>query len=440
MSPAQYGRAGATVAGALLLLGLIVLASVMVFQRYSSEHAEHAERDLMAVALSQAAQVEIVLRERHGDAELLAGLTPVWQAVGAGGPVPEATADILAAVRRTYGYSGVYLLDRDLRLLYRGTDDAPGSLEQAAMRRVIESRQAALVQVHAEGGAEASFGIIRPVFQDANSGLPLIGLVYIEIPVLRAIGHVVDRWPISNRSGDTVIARLDGGEIRYIIPPRELRGGDFGSVRPGGMTPELQRALQELHRTGSAIVTGPDVRGANVAAAMVAIAGSDWVLVAKEDIEEMQEGASRLATGIGAVALVMMLLIAGGSVLLHRTQVAERSAAEAALDARYRAATRSSLDGYVLFTLEGNIVDSNEAVQRMTGYRHDELEGKHVAELDSVAGRDEVERRIAALRDPEACAPAPAGAVPMVRRSMSTSAPATLPRPAVAPVMPLSAM
>ena len=32
--------------------------------------------------------------------------------------VPEATADMLAAVRRTYGYSGVYLLDRDLRLLF----------------------------------------------------------------------------------------------------------------------------------------------------------------------------------------------------------------------------------------------------------------------------------------------------------------------------------
>lgn len=396
-APRPYGRTGTIAAGALMLLGLVLLAAVMVFQRFSNEHAERAKQDLMAVAQPQAAQAAIILRERHGDAELLSRQPQVWEAI-ASRSVPGSTVDLLTGLRNTYGYSGVYLLDADLNLLYSGTDQPPGAVERSAMRRAMELRSPQLVQVHAEAGGEATFGVIRPVFSEGNRENPVIGLIYLETSVSRWLDPIAGLWPGTSRSGDTVIARIEDGQLRYIIPPRQLRGANPTQVRPEPPSREIREAFLELKVRGSTTYSGPDFRGVRVLGALVTVPGSDWILVAKEDYDEVLEGVRSFAVATGGIALLLMFLIVTGSLLLHRIQVAESAAEEAALDARYRSATRTSPDAYLVFDGEGRILDSNEAAQRMSGYRHDELEGMFIWELDPHVKQEEIEHHIRLMR------------------------------------------
>ncbi len=392
------GNARLIAVATLLLLVLVALSAIFVFRRFADDRELQAQRDLMAVALSQAAQVETMLRERRGDAEFVARQLSALRALERDdGLTPEATA-LLVNLRQVYGYSGVYLVGRDLRVLHRGTDPLPGPGEMAVLLDVVVSGAPALVDVHDQGKHDLSFGIAWPIHAGGESSRAVIGAVYLEAPVDRMIGPAARAWPQATETADTLIARQEGGVIRYILPPRQLRDTTSPAARSGPVPPSMTQAIERMRREGSAPYAGPDFRGVPVLGAMAAIPGSDWVLAVKVDRAEVEAGLNQLAAAIAAIAALLVTAIIGGALLLHRGQIARRLAAEAALDARYRAATRTALDAYLLFGLDGRILESNEAAQRMSGYRNDELAGMPVSELDAAASPTRFAARIEELR------------------------------------------
>jgi PAS domain S-box-containing protein len=82
------------------------------------------------------------------------------------------------------------------------------------------------------------------------------------------------------------------------------------------------------------------------------------------------------------------------------TDITEQKKAEEALrdrEARYRAVVETSVDGFWVADLDGNILEANATYARLSGYSQAELVSMHIADLEAVESRETVVARIAQI-------------------------------------------
>jgi len=82
------------------------------------------------------------------------------------------------------------------------------------------------------------------------------------------------------------------------------------------------------------------------------------------------------------------------------SDISERLRIEAELrqrEARYRAVIETSADGFWMIDLEGRLLEVNDAYCRLSGYRREELLGKHISDLDAQEDPEETARHMAQI-------------------------------------------
>lgn len=82
------------------------------------------------------------------------------------------------------------------------------------------------------------------------------------------------------------------------------------------------------------------------------------------------------------------------------TDITDQKMAEEALrdrEARYRAVVETSVDGFWVADLDGNILEANATYARLSGYSQEELVSMHIADLEALESRDVVVARIARI-------------------------------------------
>ena len=137
----------------------------------------------------------------------------------------------------------------------------------------------------------------------------------------------------------------------------------------------MRRALRDEF----GVMRGIDYRGEPVLAAYGAVPELGWGLVAKKDVEEVQE--PFVQAGLSAVGAALLALLGGALIvyrlndpLLRRVEENER---------KFRGLFEGSYDALLIFDDSG-IVDCNPATLAMMGCRdREELIGRHPAEFSS---------------------------------------------------------
>jgi len=64
----------------------------------------------------------------------------------------------------------------------------------------------------------------------------------------------------------------------------------------------------------------------------------------------------------------------------------------------FRSVIATSMDGFLLVDIAGNILEANESYSQMAGYSREELIGTHISLVDAIDSREDVARRIEKLR------------------------------------------
>lgn len=366
---------------AALFLALLLTVPLIGFTVYSLQRdhvRDGALADLRAIAALKAGQIEHWLDSQCANAQVFAvdeafvGL--VHDSLAAATPARQAQiAARLAAVRQTYGYSAVALLDPTGRPLRVDGDYAAAN---PRLRQLLSRAAEGDAGVHSsdlyldEQGRVRIDHLVPLRWRDRASAKPgLLALVLLQSHASQFLFPLIQRWPTPSPTAETLLVRRDGDAVLFLNELRHRQGTalklrvplDGGNIL--GTAALLDPALDTFE--------GADYRGVQVIAAVQSVNGSGWRLAAKIDRAEVFAPLRDLVYWVSIVAFVALALIVALLGLLwlqqRRFGELERLARSIRHDRLLALVFEQPFVGVAIATADGKLLEVNERMCRMLG-------------------------------------------------------------------------
>lgn len=292
--------------------------------------------DLQAIAVLKTRHIEGWLDERRGDAVGIANdkafveRVAEWQRTGA---ERQRTPiyDRLESLCVSKGYESVLLFDSRGRIAVTAGDsqDTTESID-ADVARALTTGTIRLNADLVRRGAGIHLDIAVPLAFGAPANRTTVGAVLLRVHPERSLFSAVHEWPTASRSGEIVVARNDDAFVTFVAGLRH--GGTDAQQGKYPITDPNLPAAAALRDEASGTMRGVDYRGVPVLAAFRPVAGTDWRLVAKIDLEEVMAPLERTAFWIAFAAFLAasaagagMLVFWGQERRLHRLELQAQS-------------------------------------------------------------------------------------------------------------------
>jgi two-component system CheB/CheR fusion protein len=355
----------AFMAGAAAVAGL--LAYLIATQYHQALRNWEGRQD--SVADDRSRVVSTWLMERKGGAELISKYPLVSISLKDKGhsPVP-----LLDDAKGSYGYLGIYLLDRDGRLVGQaaGSPTVSPAL-QAAGRGAIERGRTQIDWLPGgPGGSSLCFAAPVPgkVARNASGQRVVnpLGAVALVVNPYETLFPLVTAETVPTKTGETLLLMRNGNEVVFLSPVRNRSAGSHEALDRPDSAPKA--ALEGRMTFGEYI----DYRGVRVLAATRRIPLTGWGLVAKIDREDALAGFHRDAWAEAFAAALLLLGLAGWFFAYHRYVWTRLLKLE---EEEFRALLESTPDGLVILDSESRMVFVNSETERLFGYGREELLG-----------------------------------------------------------------
>ncbi len=309
----------------VVLLGMVPLAAVMVVGIHKPQVERVAFSNLEAIADLKVSQVRRWLNERYYDDEVIIAVQGMAGPVAAILDMPSEAKPQQDALRRRLTdiigplhYDVAAVLDpHGNPLVQTGSFAAlPDVLEMVSQALASGRTQFAGVVADAQGGMH--FDLVVPLRLVENSIARDVGAVVLHESSERFRFPYLQQWPIASSSGEILLLRR-GGEafarldesVRGKVSQEEWSAADG----PGGLFNKSADNVQSSGWTSQ----GVDHRGVMALAAFRPIAGTDWILAAKLDRDEVLVPLHDLAFWVGVITLLAISVV-GAVVLLFWQQ------------------------------------------------------------------------------------------------------------------------
>jgi two-component system, cell cycle sensor histidine kinase and response regulator CckA len=367
---------------------------------------QEARRQLSAIADLKVQQVVAWRRERLADARVIAATPamPVVQQVLAragGSDAREQVRSWMETLRTAGGYANVILVDSHGEMcLSAGRAGGAESQYAALAKMVLRTGDIFFSDLHFDEGLRGPhLGLnvpLRFVFNGPPAGALLLGIDPNEF-----LYPLIQSWPTSSPTAETLLVRREGDEVVYI---NELRHQKGTALRLRFPLTETRRpsVMAALGREG--IADGIDYRGIPVLAAVRRVPDSHWALVAKVDASEIRVPVRRQALWLAALMLSLILAAAAGggwvwhdlrSRFYRQRYEAERD--RRALLGHYDYLSRFANDIILLTDEADRIVEANDRAVSAYGYQREELIGMPLRALRDPASVDSFDAQWATL-------------------------------------------
>lgn len=199
-------------------------------------------------------------------------------------------------------------------------------------------------------------------------------LVVLHADLANWLFPTLQTWPTPSASGETLLFRRDGNQVFYLNDLRDRKGSALNLSLP--LTTKKLLAAQVLRGevTLGKLVEGVDYQGTAVIGIVQAIAGTDWLLIAKLDQSELYGEIAGDIAWIGFAGLVTLLMSVAGFYLLRQGQQlvlakAVQQSQEERLSALHllSALADSSDDAIFAKDLDGRFILFNRAASQFVG-------------------------------------------------------------------------
>jgi len=300
----------------VILAAGILLAGYLFYKDYEKNYREQVEHQLSAIGDLKVGEMVQWKKERIGDANLLYG-NPAFSGlvrryfehpgdVDAG----EQLRSWLTSLQAYSQYTSVYLLDAQGagRVFTTGTaEPVPRHIPKDA-QQALQSGKVTIIDIEDdEATAQPHMVLLTPIFNEKDGNLPL-GVVVMSIDPAKYLYPLINLWPTSSTTAETLIVRQDGNDVLYL---NELRFQKDTALKlriplEKKDTPAVKAILGE-----QGIVDGKDYRGKEVIADIRHIPDSPWFMVARIDTAEVYAPMTQMLWVI--IALVGALLIGAGA-------------------------------------------------------------------------------------------------------------------------------
>ena len=300
---------------------------------------------------------------------------------------------VLDQMAKVFGYGGVYVLDRDARVVAQSSRSVTLSPLLAETCRTVARTRATRIDLLGDAPDKTLISFSVPVFPEAataeagpSRGQPL-GVALLVFDAAHTLFPLVTREGVPTRTGETVLVRREGNDIVFFTPLRHVPAGSPNLRFSLPTAPLPARAALEGRVTS---VESTDYRGVVVLTATRHIPLTGWGLVRKIDRTEAFEDVRRMAIVEGLAAGLLVMLLAG-LLIIHRRHVLTRVLKRE--EAKFRSLLESAPDSMVVANSEGRILLANFQTEQQFGYPREELLGQPIEILVAERSRPEYRER-----------------------------------------------
>ncbi len=376
------------VIAAIITLGVAIAYTVF---RIQSIHTEKGE-ELTAIADGKLTQIANWRNERMGDAFILQSSYQFTQSIKMFEVLPSNITrmdvhDWLEALETVYGYQTYFVFDQKGDLLFSDLNDPDplGSQTSTFIQESLISGKVIFSDLYKlENTDSIRMDLVIPIM-DKDEENTIIAVVVLRINPYQFLYPMLESWPIQSKSGETVLFRKEGNNLLYINSLRFNKDSAFNFSQPVD-TPKLPAGLVINGEEG--IITGVDYRGEPVIAVGRKISGSNWYILAKEDISEAYAEVKTQGWILGGTILLVVFLFAlvGSSILrqgkeVYDLELSKVENAAARIRQSYEMLFDMANDIIVVVDEDGYVVDVNDRAVEIYGYSQSELLQLHTDDL-----------------------------------------------------------
>ena len=377
-----------------------IIATGTVYYRNLEQHdRDEVEGQLSAVAELKVGELNQWRKERRGDAGILFKNAVISELVRRTLEKPE-DADAprqLAMWFEKYGthfrYDRIRLLDTHgtTRLSWPPVLPPPSPLEVEATAEALQLGQVMLQDFYlSPDDQQVRLSLLIPVFDEADGSRPL-GVIVLRINPDYYLYPLIERWPTSSPTAETLLVRKEGGHVIFLNELRFRKEAPLNIRIPLSQVrvPAVQAALG---RQG--VMDGLDYRDVPVVAALRTIPDSPWALVARIDAAEaFAPLRMQLWRVVGVIGTLLFGTGAGVSLIWRRRRdqyhqfqmMAAQELKENEL--KFRILAETTTDAHLLFA-DGRWIDCNRATARIFGCTREQIISAHPSQFSPLTQPD----------------------------------------------------
>jgi two-component system, cell cycle sensor histidine kinase and response regulator CckA len=354
--------------------------------------------DLRAIGELKIANVESWRRERLADAAHLVRSVELRAMVArwrGGEDLAQEIMTRLQIEREVFDYVNAVFVDPAgipiLAVPTLGAGKPPG-LEPAAARAVaaaMAARRPLLSEPYRCRAGTIHIDAVAPIEAPAGA---LLGAFVLCNDVTRQFYPMVQSWPTSSASAETLLVARDGDDVLFLNDLRHRANAALALRIPLRQTdvPAVQAVLGFRGPW-----RGRDYRGEEVVAYLDAVPGSPWFMVAKVDAAELlAEARARTGLVAGMVALaiaaVLALVVLAGrqrrAAVYRALLAAERE--QRAANELFRTTLYSIGDAVITSDRAGAVLHLNAVAEKLCGWIEADARGRPVSDVMRLLNED----------------------------------------------------
>ena len=317
----------------LLLFILIMLVAGLAGYGYFRNEKQHmieeSSKKLAAIAGMKAGEIAQWRKERLIDAEGVYANPMFARRVNdylRGVEAKQVLADIhtwMLSMCKVAGYKNILLYNNSGKLILSCHDNNSSVWHDhiALITEAARTQQVFFSDFHREDSTgEINLDILVPLRYPLGKLSSSIAVIVFEIDPYAFLYPLIQSWPVSNKTGETLLVRRDGADALYLNELRFRKNSALNLRIPlARKDMPAARAVLDKEWLGE----GLDYRGVPVLAATRPIPGTSWGIVAKIDASEVNQpivGRAWLVTFFGFIISVL----SGMAILLRRSKEREQ--------------------------------------------------------------------------------------------------------------------
>lgn len=329
-APIPRGFRPGTAVSFLLLAAAIGVAGTFYLKRQVYRTGKEVEEELSAIADFKVAQIAGWYGERLADAEVLRRTRMTQSLLReelSAPPDVKRKSDLLAwmdSLREFYEYRAVVLYDAagDARLSSPPDLEEPRKAASGLFQEALLSKEIRVQDLFREPrernpkGSRIRLGVWVPVVAEEESDEAANGALLLEIDPGEFLYPLIQSWPTGSGSGETLLVRKEGDDVVFLNELRHRSNTALSLRFPIESSEALPAAMVARGKEG--MIEGLDYRGVPVVAALRAVPGTPWYMVAKIDRDEVFAPLREQARTTGLIMFVVVVAVALGVNLIRR--------------------------------------------------------------------------------------------------------------------------
>ncbi|MBV5308411.1 PAS domain S-box protein [Chromatium okenii] len=386
---------------ALLIAAIVTLTAGGIAINFNHQKESEAAR-LNSIVESKARQIADWLNERRGDARFIQESYLATEIGSNIAKTPVLNSNLIALLKafaRDNAFQSIRLLTAQGESIWSSVNLPVDTQLLTAIQECIEEQRIRIYGPYRDAQGNLHLDFITPL--PIREQQPNLVIVLHSNPVAY-LYPTLQNWPVPSATGEILLVRREGNEFIALNnlhhQPDSALTLNLSSTLLNFVAAQIPIAAQ----LPSNAIEGIDYRGKSVMSVGLMVPDTDWLLIAKRDLTEIDSEVISNVIWISLVGVLALLMTVTGAFLLrqreqleiaesvHDAQLARLKVLNLLADeiAQRRALIEQSRDGILVFDMDHRVIEGNQRMADMLGCTTQELIGMRSWEMDAVMSEE----------------------------------------------------